>query len=65
MREEQPDDLGLHEHSGITELIAAAPCDRAFVFTYAMLRVIDWVTPVRVVAVDENGLDKAELGESA
>jgi ammonium transporter, Amt family len=40
-------------------------CVYAFVFTYAMLRVIDWVTPVRVGPEEENGLDAAELGESA
>jgi Amt family ammonium transporter len=40
-------------------------CVYAFAFTYAMLRVIDWVTPVRVGAEEENGLDAAELGESA
>ena len=37
----------------------------AFVFTYAMLRVIDFVTPVRVGAEAERGLDAAMHGESA
>jgi hypothetical protein len=30
-----------------------------------MLRVIDWVTPVRVGKEEERGLDAAELGEAA
>jgi hypothetical protein len=30
-----------------------------------MLRLIDWVTPVRVGAEEESGLDAAELGEAA
>jgi Amt family ammonium transporter len=37
----------------------------AFVFTYAMLRVIDLITPVRVGAEAEHGLDEAMHGESA
>ena len=37
----------------------------AFVFTYIMLRVIDWITPVHVGAGEERGLDEAELGETA
>jgi Amt family ammonium transporter len=37
----------------------------AFVFTYAMLRVIDLITPVHVGSEDERGLDAAELGEAA
>jgi Amt family ammonium transporter len=43
----------------------AGACVYAFVFTYAMLRLIDWVTPVRVGAEEESGLDAAELGEAA
>jgi ammonia channel protein AmtB len=35
------------------------------VFTYAMLRVIDLITPVHVGSEDERGLDAAELGEAA
>ena len=37
----------------------------AFVFTYVMLRLIDWITPVRVGPEEERGLDEAELGETA
>ncbi len=37
----------------------------AFLFTYVMLRVIDFITPVRVGAEAEKGLDAAELGEAA
>ena len=37
----------------------------AFVFTYAMLKVIDLVTPVRVGEEAERGLDEAMHGESA
>jgi ammonium transporter, Amt family len=40
-------------------------CVYTFVFTFVMLRVIDWVTPVRVDGEDERGLDAAELGETA
>jgi ammonium transporter, Amt family len=43
----------------------AGACVYAFVFTYAMLRLIDWVTPVRVGEEEESGLDAAELGEAA
>jgi ammonium transporter, Amt family len=43
----------------------AGACVYAFVLTYAMLRVIDGVTPVRVGAEEESGLDAAELGEAA
>jgi Amt family ammonium transporter len=44
----------------------AGACVYAFVFTYAMLRLIDWVTPVRVGEEDEeSGLDAAGLGEAA
>jgi Amt family ammonium transporter len=37
----------------------------AFGFTYVMLRVIDWVTPVRVGEEAERGLDEAMHGEIA
>jgi ammonium transporter, Amt family len=37
----------------------------AFGFTYVMLRVIDWVTPVRVGEEAESGLDAAMHGEIA
>jgi ammonium transporter, Amt family len=37
----------------------------AFGFTYVMLRVIDWVTPVRVGEEAESGLDEAMHGEIA
>src|SRR5207302_2030066 len=37
----------------------------AFAFTYVMLKVIDLITPVRVGAVAEEGLDEAMHGESA
>jgi ammonium transporter, Amt family len=37
----------------------------AFAFTYVMLRVIDWVTPVRVGEEAESGLDEAMHGEIA
>ena len=37
----------------------------AFAFTYAMLKVIDLITPVRVGAEAEEGLDAAMHGESA
>jgi Amt family ammonium transporter len=37
----------------------------AFVFTYAMLRVIDLIAPVRVGEEAERGLDEAMHGESA
>jgi Amt family ammonium transporter len=48
------------------QLAAAAGCSLyAFVFTYAMLRVIDMITPVRVGAEAEEGLDAAMHGESA
>ena len=43
----------------------AGACVYAFVFTYAMLRLIEFVTPVRVGAEEERGLDAAELGEAA
>jgi Amt family ammonium transporter len=48
------------------QLAAGAGCSAyAFVFTYAMLRVIDLVTPVRVGAEAEEGLDASMHGESA
>src|SRR5205085_10640401 len=37
----------------------------AFLFTYAMLRAIDVITPVRVTESDERGLDEAMHGETA
>ncbi len=37
----------------------------AFAFTYVMLRVLDWVTPVRVGEEAERGLDEAMHGEIA
>ena len=37
----------------------------AFGFTYVMLRVIDWITPVRVGEEAESGLDEAMHGEIA
>jgi Amt family ammonium transporter len=37
----------------------------AFAFTYVMLRVIDWVTPVRTGEDAESGLDEAMHGEIA
>ena len=40
-------------------------CVYTFLFTFVMLRVIDWVTPVRVGREAEGGLDAAELGEAA
>jgi ammonium transporter, Amt family len=48
------------------QLAAGAGCSAyAFLFTYVMLRVIDLVTPVRVGAEAEEGLDSAMHGESA
>jgi Amt family ammonium transporter len=48
------------------QLAAGAGCSAyAFLFTYVMLRVIDLVTPVRVGAEAEEGLDNAMHGESA
>ena len=38
----------------------------AFVFTYGMLKVIDWITAVKVTAADEEqGLDQTQHGEQA
>ena len=38
----------------------------AFVFTYVMLWIIDWITPVRVSReMEVQGLDTEMLGESA
>ena len=38
----------------------------AFVFTYVMLKVIDWITPVKVSAIEEEaGLDQTQHGEQA
>ena len=48
------------------QLAAGVGCSAyAFLFTYAMLKVIDRITTVRVSEVDEGGLDAAMLGESA
>jgi Amt family ammonium transporter len=48
------------------EVAAGVGCAAySFVFTYAMLRVIDLITPVHVGAEEEQGLDAAELGEAA
>ena len=48
------------------QLAAGLGCSLyAFVFTYAMLRVIDLITPVRVGEEAERGLDEAMHGESA
>jgi ammonium transporter, Amt family len=37
----------------------------ALVFTYVMLRALELITPVRVGAAEERGLDAAQLGEAA
>jgi ammonium transporter, Amt family len=48
------------------QLAAGAGCSAyAFLFTYVMLRVIDLVTPVRVGAEAEEGLDASMHGENA
>jgi ammonium transporter, Amt family len=48
------------------QLAAGVGCSLyAFVFTYAMLRVIDLITPVRVGEEAERGLDEAMHGENA
>lgn len=48
------------------ELAAGVGCAAyAFIFTYAMLRAINLITPVHVGAEEEQGLDAAELGEAA
>ena len=48
------------------QLAAGIGCSAyAFGFTYLMLRVIDRITPVRVGAEAERGLDAAMHGESA
>ena len=50
----------------LKQLAAGAGCSAyAFLFTYAMLRVIDFITPVRVVGDAEKGLDASMHGESA
>jgi Amt family ammonium transporter len=50
----------------LKQLAAAVGCSLyAFGFTYVMLHVIDLVTPVRVGAEAEEGLDAAMHGESA
>ena len=48
------------------QVVAGLGCSLyAFAFTYAMLKVIDLVTPVRVGEEAERGLDAAMHGESA
>ncbi len=48
------------------ELAAGVGCAAyAFIFTHAMLRVINLITPVHVGTEEERGLDAAELGEAA
>lgn len=48
------------------QLAAGVGCSAyAFCFTYAMLRMIDLITPVRVGTEAEKGLDAAMHGESA
>src|SRR5438270_115094 len=48
------------------QLAAGVGCSAyAFAFTYVMLKVIDMITPVRVGAEAEEGLDAAMHGESA
>ena len=42
-----------------------AACVYTFIFTLVMLRLIDWITPVRVGREEQRGLDAAELGEAA
>jgi len=37
----------------------------AFVFTYVMLWLINWITPVRVLSEKEDDVDAMELGETA
>ena len=38
----------------------------AFGFTYAMLKAINWITPVKVSAAEEEtGLDQSQHGEQA
>jgi ammonium transporter, Amt family len=50
----------------IKQVVAGVGCSLyAFAFTYAMLKVIDLVTPVRVGEEAERGLDAAMHGESA
>jgi ammonia channel protein AmtB len=57
-------------HNGIAffvkELAAGVGCATyAFVFTYAVLRLTNLVTPVHVGSEEERGPDAAELGEAA
>lgn len=48
------------------ELAAGVGCAAyAFIFTHAMLRLINLITPVHVGTDEERGLDAAELGEAA
>ena len=52
--------------SVVTGIAAGVGCSAyAFVFTYVMLKVIDLITPVRVGAEAEEGLDASMHGESA
>jgi ammonium transporter, Amt family len=46
-------------------LAVAAAGVYAFIFTYAMLWLINKITPVRISEADENGLDEALHGEQA
>jgi len=58
----------IHGHSSFfwKQVAAGLGCSLyAFVFTYAMLAVIDVITPVRVGEEAERGLDEAMHGESA
>ena len=61
--------VGLIHGSGTffgKQLVADVACSAyAFVFTYAMLKVIDRITPVRVEEAAEMGLDEAMHGETA
>ena len=61
--------IGLIHGSGSffgKQVAAAVGCSLyAFLFTYAALRVIDLITPVRVGEEAERGLDEAMHGESA
>ena len=58
----------IHGHASffLKQLAAGAGCSAyAFLFTYVMLHVIDRITPVRVIAENEEGLDASMHGESA
>ncbi len=48
----------------VTAVVFSSVC--AFVFIYAMLRIIDVFTPVKVTELTEEvGLDESQLGEHA